>query len=518
MSVHVLLDTTFFRTSVGVAAQQRLLSIPSNRGLNEGDTIFLRDDSGALAWVTDVLMTGEVLGVDAWSGSNDPAGRYAITGHLARIHPGILPLGKSRLQSPWVTLNSRTLDNALPWWDSHVLLYHSTLHLVEGLLTLDEVQQGLKTNCLMQHTSGHIIIPHGEARKRLLVNVKGVDLQCSLCGGAIASIEEATQDHVIPISQGGPDALANIALTHRACNELKGNALPEQYPPIFPTPEDGGAWRPPQFRNGRHVHQRRGRRGAPQNRRPATEPALPIRGTGAHSINESAAQPATTRTTAPSQSGATVSNASRNTPAEKRVGREPKAQPNTVANGSSESATRQQVTKSDHSRNGVVNVDPAWLEQIQQCNWSELIQHTSERDWASKTASLRTLEQLPRSDIKDAQSTGKLLVEAEGQKGKFQLLEWEDSIILIEQRGNRYSHFVVKRLNAISWDTYVWYLTRFGRTTPLAVAMSLLPLWRQGKPNTDGRIHVSKTGISLSMHLDNDQLKVAENEESTDVA
>lgn len=197
--------------------------------------------------------------------------------------------------------------------------------------------------------------------------------------------------------------------------------------------------------------------------------------------------------------------------------REPKL-PTSAQNERSSSAVSQQSAKSDATKNGVVDVDPAWLERIQKCNWGELIQFTSERDWASKTATLRTLEQLPRSEIKEAQAAGKLLAEAEGIKGKYQLLEWGESIVLLEQRGNRHNYFVVKRLHAISWETYVWYLTRFGRTTPLAVAMSLLPLWRQGKPNTDGRVQVTKTGISLEMYLNGDQLNVTESEQSTDVA
>src|SRR5690606_7542526 len=97
-------------------------------------------------------------------------------------------------------------------------------------------------------------------------------------------------------------------------------------------------------------------------------------------------------------------------------------------------------------------------------------------------------------------------------------LEWGEHIVLVEQRGQRHSYFLVKRLQAIGWDTYVWYLTRFGRTTPLAVAMALLPLWRQGKPNAEGYIQVTKTGIPLALYLRDDQLCVVEGEQSTDVA
>lgn len=531
MSVHILLDTTFFRTSVSISAQQRLLPIPANRGLNEGDTIFLRDESGALTWVMDVLMTGEVHGLGAWSGTDDPPGRYAITGFLARIHAGILPPGRSRLQSPWVTLNSRTLENALPWWETHVLLYHSTLHLIEGLLTLEEVQKGLKEQCLVQHTSGHIIIPHGEARKRLLVHVQGHELICALCGGAIASIEDATQDHIIPLSQGGPDALANIALTHRACNELKGNALPEQYPPMFPVPGNGGAWRPAAFRKGRHVHSR-GRRNAPK-RSPVPELALPLRGTGASAAQEErngaatssneavnvekAAKRTETRQTngkTPTETEGAKKSHRRSEPGEERAVQYAPAE-------QSKRAATQNQEKSDTSKaekSGLVEVDQAWIEMIQKCNWSELMEYASERDWAAKTASLRTLEQLPRSNIKEATAAGRPIVEAEGQKGRFRLLEWGDSIVLIEERGQRQSYFLVRQIQAISWETYIWYLTRFGRTTPLAVAMSLLPLWRQGKPDAEGRIRVSKTGIPIVMSLQKDQLCVEEEEQSTDVA
>src|SRR5690606_4348380 len=56
-------------------------------------------------------------------------------------------------------------------------------------------------------------------------------------------------------SQGGPDALANVQLAHRSCNELKGNALPEQYPPSFPQPgAEAAGWYgrvPRRARNGR---------------------------------------------------------------------------------------------------------------------------------------------------------------------------------------------------------------------------------------------------------------------------
>lgn len=36
-------------------------------------------------------------------------------------------------------------------------------------------------------------------------------------------------DHIIPVSRGGaPFALENLAVTHKACNRIKGSLLPEE--------------------------------------------------------------------------------------------------------------------------------------------------------------------------------------------------------------------------------------------------------------------------------------------------
>ena len=78
MSVHVLLDSTFFATSVPVADQQRVLLVPPGKGLNVGDTIFLRNEAGDLTWVSDVLAVGEMQGCEAWLGKDEPpAARHA---------------------------------------------------------------------------------------------------------------------------------------------------------------------------------------------------------------------------------------------------------------------------------------------------------------------------------------------------------------------------------------------------------------------------------------------------------
>lgn len=51
---------------------------------------------------------------------------------------------------------------------------------------------------------------------------------CGLCGEQINSIEEMHIDHIIPLSRGGKDILANLQLTHARCNMGKGNTLFEE--------------------------------------------------------------------------------------------------------------------------------------------------------------------------------------------------------------------------------------------------------------------------------------------------
>lgn len=46
--------------------------------------------------------------------------------------------------------------------------------------------------------------------------------ECRWCG----ALQMLTKDHVIPVSKGGPNVLANIQVLCRECNELKGDLLP----------------------------------------------------------------------------------------------------------------------------------------------------------------------------------------------------------------------------------------------------------------------------------------------------
>jgi 5-methylcytosine-specific restriction endonuclease McrA len=47
---------------------------------------------------------------------------------------------------------------------------------------------------------------------------------CHLCLKAVPRVD-ATMDHVIPVTKGGPHTRANVKLAHRSCNTRKGNRL-----------------------------------------------------------------------------------------------------------------------------------------------------------------------------------------------------------------------------------------------------------------------------------------------------
>ncbi len=50
---------------------------------------------------------------------------------------------------------------------------------------------------------------------------------CQYCGVKV-SMSTGTRDHVIPLSRGGPDTLANVVTACRDCNHRKSNRTPEE--------------------------------------------------------------------------------------------------------------------------------------------------------------------------------------------------------------------------------------------------------------------------------------------------
>lgn len=59
--------------------------------------------------------------------------------------------------------------------------------------------------------------------ERIHSDFKGI---CALCGRYV-ELKDASRDHIIPRSMGGGNGRDNIQLTHKTCNNRKGN---EVYP------------------------------------------------------------------------------------------------------------------------------------------------------------------------------------------------------------------------------------------------------------------------------------------------
>ncbi len=47
--------------------------------------------------------------------------------------------------------------------------------------------------------------------------------RCGICGRKIKSFDQASIDHIVPLSVGGLHELANVQASHRKCNYAKGN-------------------------------------------------------------------------------------------------------------------------------------------------------------------------------------------------------------------------------------------------------------------------------------------------------
>jgi carbonic anhydrase len=73
----------------------------------------------------------------------------------------------------------------------------------------------------MSSLGKHMKISTKERRKRRAFNTGPVI--CALCNLEITTIKEANWDHIIPKSLGGPDMWENLQLTHRKCNNKRGN-------------------------------------------------------------------------------------------------------------------------------------------------------------------------------------------------------------------------------------------------------------------------------------------------------
>ena len=61
-------------------------------------------------------------------------------------------------------------------------------------------------------------------RKVLLAFKQG--LVCDICDQEVDSLDDLTEDHILPRTFGGESTLMNLRLTHWSCNDNKGDKLP----------------------------------------------------------------------------------------------------------------------------------------------------------------------------------------------------------------------------------------------------------------------------------------------------
>lgn len=52
---------------------------------------------------------------------------------------------------------------------------------------------------------------------------------CFLCGKPITSVDELSQEHLVPLSRSGRTVPSNIVVAHKACNAKKGNMTYEEW-------------------------------------------------------------------------------------------------------------------------------------------------------------------------------------------------------------------------------------------------------------------------------------------------
>ena len=63
-----------------------------------------------------------------------------------------------------------------------------------------------------------------DVRRILYIHANG---KCAICGKPL-QLQDVSLDHCIPLSRGGVDDIENLEITHKSCNSIKSNLLPEE--------------------------------------------------------------------------------------------------------------------------------------------------------------------------------------------------------------------------------------------------------------------------------------------------
>lgn len=60
---------------------------------------------------------------------------------------------------------------------------------------------------------------------KMIAKRNGGTVPCYCCGKHVTQAK-ATLEHVIPLSHGGTNDMDNLSISHRYCNQARGNAMP----------------------------------------------------------------------------------------------------------------------------------------------------------------------------------------------------------------------------------------------------------------------------------------------------
>lgn len=61
-----------------------------------------------------------------------------------------------------------------------------------------------------------------ETLYKMLKNKHGGHVPCFVCKRPVNK-EDATLEHILPVSKGGSDDLSNLSISHEKCNHARGN-------------------------------------------------------------------------------------------------------------------------------------------------------------------------------------------------------------------------------------------------------------------------------------------------------
>lgn len=79
----------------------------------------------------------------------------------------------------------------------------------------------------------HSVLSHCSKRHVKHATFRDCGRRCVYCGTALG-LENATLDHVFPLSRGGDHAPGNLVAACQPCNQLKGSLLPAEFFTRFP--------------------------------------------------------------------------------------------------------------------------------------------------------------------------------------------------------------------------------------------------------------------------------------------